>query len=394
MGASSENEYSRRGVSATKEEVHALAALLPSPLFPHSFCRVYPDYLTDSAKWATLVHSDGVGTKAILAYLMWKETGDLQVWRQLAQDVVVMNTDDVFCTAAPRHLLYCSLINRNRHKIPGQVLQALVEGTLAFFEAMQRFGVHLHYMGGETADVGDAVRTLTVDAAVTCRIPKNRIVKNEIKPGDVIVGFASYGQATYENCYNSGIGCNGLTSARHDVLKSDYGQRYPETVDPAVDHQLIYRGSRLLLDTYQGYTVADLLLSPTRTYVPLLLAMHENYFDQIHGIVHCTGGGQTKVLHFINNLHIVKNNLFPLPPVFQLVRQESTASLKELYTVFNMGHRLEVYCPEQIAPVLVQLASSFKIEARIIGEVRASDRACLTLHIEHQTIDFYRNSPL
>ncbi|MCS6917961.1 MAG: phosphoribosylformylglycinamidine cyclo-ligase [Chitinophagales bacterium] len=380
--------YSQRGVSASKEEVHAAVGRLPQPLFHRAFCRLYPDVLTGNDDWAMLVHGDGAGTKAVLAYLWWKETGDLSVWKGIARDVVVMNTDDVFCTGAPQHLAFCSLINRNRHLVPGAVLNALVEGTLEAAADLEPFGVHLHYMGGETADVGDAVRTLTVDGTLTCRLPRNRIVKNEIRAGDLIVGFASFGQTTYERAYNSGIGCNGLTSARHDVLQPLYGQRYPETVDPATDPRLIYCGSHLLSDTYANHTVAALLLSPTRTYVPLLREIHENYIDSVSGIIHCTGGGQTKVLHFIDQLHVVKDNLFPLPPVFELIRRESRSSWKELYAVYNMGHRLEVYCTEPIAEKLIALAAAFRIEARIIGRVNSSERPRLTLTIEQETVDY------
>lgn len=378
--------YNLRGVSATKEEVHAAAARLPQPLFPRAFCRVYPDHLTGSEEHGVLVHGDGVGTKAALAYLVWKETGNSNVWHQLARDVVVMNTDDVFCTAAPRHLLYCSLINRNKHLIPGAVLQALIDGTLETFADLERHGVFLHYMGGETADVGDAVRTLTVDATVTCRLLRHRIIKNEIQAGDAIVGLASAGQTHYESAYNSGMGCNGLTSARHDVLHADYGRRYPETADPLTDSALIYAGSRKITDVFMGHTVADLLLSPTRTYVPFLLQVHEQFFEHVHGIIHCTGGGQTKVLHYIDQLHVIKDQLFSPPPVFQLILQESRAPLRELYAVFNMGHRLEVYCHPAAAEKLIQLAASFGIPARVIGRVEASATRRLTIHTETEVL--------
>lgn len=385
------SKYNQRGVSAKKEDVYKAIEGLDKGLFPNAFCKVYPDYLLNNENYCTIVHADGAGTKSSLAYLYWKETGDVSVWRGIAQDSLVMNTDDLICAGAVNDFLFCSIINRNKHLIPAEVLKEIIQGTNDFIRKMKSYGISIHYMGGETADLGDVVRTVTVDSTISCRMPRNRVIKNEIQPGDVIVGFASFGQATYESEYNSGIGSNGLTAARHDVLDHSYFDLYPETFDSEMKASLAYSGSKNVNDLFENapLNVGKLLLSPTRTYAPLMKVLLEKYFDHIHGAIHCSGGGQTKVLHYIKGLHIIKDNLFPLPPVFKLIQQESKTDWKEMYQVFNMGHRLELYCDTSVANQLILIASEFGIEARVIGRCELSEQKQVTIRSVYGEFNYH-----
>jgi phosphoribosylformylglycinamidine cyclo-ligase len=371
--------YSRRGVSAQKEEVHQATANLDKGLYPFAFCKVYEDFLGRDADWVNLMHADGAGTKSILAYLYWKETGDIAVWKDIARDAVAMNLDDLLCVGIFDNLLFSSTIDRNKSRIPGDVLQAVIEGTKEFFDELKDFGVSIHFLGGETADVGDLVRTIAVNGTMAARWPKARIITNgKIAAGDVIVGISSSGKANYENTYNSGIGSNGLTSARHDVLDASYGHYYPETVEPLLDKDVIYTGSHKLTDPVKTETGADttvgkLLLSPTRTYAPVVKVLLEKHFDQIHGMIHSSGGGQTKCLKYLPGpLRIIKDNLFTPPVIFDLIRQSSGADDREMYQVFNMGQRLEIYTGENAASDMIRDIQGFGMEARIIGRVEAS----------------------
>lgn len=370
--------YNQRGVSAQKEEVHAAIGNLYQGLYPHAFCKLYPDHLGGDADWVNVMHADGAGTKSILAYLYWKETGDLSVWKGIAQDAVVMNLDDLLCVGIHDNILFSSTIDRNKKLIPGEVLQAVIEGTRTFFEDMRQAGVNIHYLGGETADVGDVVRTIAVNGTMTARWPKNRLITNEgIRPGDVIVGLASHGQAVYENEYNSGLGSNGLTSARHDMLSKHYAQAYPESYDPALADAVTYIGPYRMTDTVSeapgSPTAGQLLLSPTRTYAPVLRQVLTEYFGDVHGLIHCSGGGQTKCLKYLPGpMRIVKDDLFETPPVFDLIRKASGADDREMYQVFNMGCRLEIYTSEAAAASILSTARHWGVEARIIGRVEAS----------------------
>ena len=373
--------YTRRGVSAQKEEVHQATASLDKGLYPYAFCKIYADFLGNDPAWVNLMHADGAGTKSILAYLYWKETGDISVWKDIARDAVAMNLDDLLCVGIYDNLLFSSTIDRNKSRIPGEVLQALIEGTQEFFDELKTFGVNIHFLGGETADVGDLVRTIAVNGTMTSRWPKSKIITNEkIAAGDVIVGISSSGKSVYEKAYNSGIGSNGLTSARHDVLESSYGHYYPETVEPALDKDVIYTGSHKMTDlvkteTGEEVSVGKLLLSPTRTYAPVVKALLENHFEDIHGMIHSSGGGQTKCLKYLPRpMRIIKDNLFMPPVIFDLIRQSSGADDREMYQVFNMGQRLEIYTNPSAAAVLVDLIQSFGTEARVIGRVEASEK--------------------
>jgi len=376
---SDSKRYDQRGVSATKDEVHAAIRKTDQGLFPKAFCKLYPDFLGNDADWCNIIHADGAGTKSVLAYMYWRETGDLSVWKGIAQDAIVMNTDDLICVGATTNFLMSSIINRNKHLIPGEVIKALIDGAQEVADTLRDNGVEVHLMGGETADVGDAMRTLMVDAVMTARIRKADVITNEqIRPGDVIVGFSSYGQATYETEYNGGMGSNGLTSARHDVFAPVYAEKYPECYDPNTPRELVYCGTKLLTDPVEGTPLdaGRLVLSPTRTYAPVVKKwLEEGLKDQIHGIIHCSGGAQTKILHYIDRYRIVKDNLLPVPPLFRMIREESGTDWKEMYQVFNMGHRLEAYVSESIAQELIDIARSFHIEAQIIGRVEdAPDR--------------------
>ena len=389
--STSSNQYDKRGVSAGKEEVHAAVKNLDKGLYPKAFSRIYPDYLCGDKDFCNLMSSDGTGTKSILAYMYWKETGDLSVWRNIAVDVLVMNLDDLLCVGATGPFLYTSIINRNKHLIPGEVIAAIIEGAQSFIDQMSKFGIEIKYMGGETADLGDTVRTTTVDGSMTARMKReDLIITSEIKPGDVIVGLSSSGKATYENEYNSGIGSNGLTSARHDVLNKSYLNKYPESFDPLTDHSVLYIGSKRLQDKLEETPLdyGKALLSPTKTYSPVMKVMLEEMKEDIHSLVHCTGGGQTKVLHFIDELKIIKDNLLPTPPLFQAIQRESGTSWQEMYKVFNMGQRMEVYLPESKAQQLIAIASRFDIEAQVIGRVESSKVKEVQIISSHGTFKY------
>jgi phosphoribosylformylglycinamidine cyclo-ligase len=377
--------YLQRGVSASKEDVHRAIANLDKGLFPKAFCKIVPDTLAGDPDYCTIMHADGAGTKTSLAYLYWKETGDLSVWRGIAQDSIVMNTDDLICVGATGPMLISSSIDRNKNKIPGDVISEIINGTEEVLEMLRSHGVEIYSTGGETADVGDLVRTITVNSTIIARMKRADVISNDnIKAGDVIVGLASFGQSSYETTYNGGMGSNGLTSARHDVLDSYLASKYPESFDPEVHSALVYSGSKRLTDTVPGtpVNVGQLILSPTRTYAPFAKMLLDELRPQIHGMVHCSGGAQTKVLHFIDNLHVVKNNLFPIPPLFKLIQAESGTSWQEMYKVFNMGHRLEVYLSEVHAQRVIEIAQSFGIEAQIIGHVEANEGKKVTVQSE------------
>lgn len=378
--------YAQRGVSAQKEEVHAAIQQLDQGLYAHAFCKVYPDYLCGDPDWVNIMHADGAGTKSILAYLYWKETGDLSVWKGIAQDAVAMNLDDLLCVGVTDGLLFSSTIDRNKLKITGDVLQAVIQGTQHFFDELKKVGVHIHYLGGETADVGDVVRTIAVNGTMTARWPKNKLVTNDkIASGNVIIGFASSGKTNYETEYNSGLGSNGLTSARHDVLNKYYAEHYPETFEPELQKEVVYIGQNRLTDTmhipgYGEMEIGKLLLSPTRTYAPLLKVLLETHFDEITGLIHCSGGGQTKCMKYLPQpFQIIKDNLFPVPPIFELIQKHSGADMREMYQVFNMGHRLEVFTHAQYANEMIEVAATFGIEAKVIGRVAAAERSSLVL---------------
>ncbi|MFN3379682.1 MAG: AIR synthase related protein [Runella zeae] len=377
--------YLQRGVSASKEDVHRAIANLDKGLFPKAFCKIVPDTLAGDPDYCTIMHADGAGTKTSLAYLYWKETGDLSVWRGIAQDSIVMNTDDLICVGATGPMLISSSIDRNKNKIPGEVIAEIINGTEEVLEMLRSHGVEIYSTGGETADVGDLVRTITVNSTVIARMKRAEVISNDnIQAGDVIVGLASFGQATYENTYNGGMGSNGLTSARHDVLDSYLAPKYPESFDPEVHSSLVYSGSKRLTDPVANtpVNVGKLILSPTRTYAPVAKRLLDELRLQIHGMVHCSGGAQTKVLHFIDNLHVIKNNLFPIPPLFKLIQAESGTSWQEMYKVFNMGHRLEVYLPETYAQRVIEIAQSFGIDAQVIGRVEANEGKKVTIQSE------------
>ena len=376
------DSYSQRGVSAGKEDVHFAIRNLDPGLYPTAFCKVLPDYAGGDPDWCTLMHADGAGTKSSLAYLYWKETGDLSVWAGVAQDGIVMNIDDMVCAGAMDHFLFSNTIGRNAFHIPREVLAALLNGMEAFLDMLRAYNVTTSSTGGETADVGDLVRTLIFDATAFCRMPRREVVTNAgIAAGDVIVGLASYGQAVYEQAYNSGIGSNGLTNARHDVLHNSYAAAYPESYSPQVPAELVYRGPYRLTDRYGDapLDVGKLLLSPTRTYLPLMRQVLPQHRDRIHGMVHCTGGGQTKCLKFVQGLHIIKDQMFPVPPVFRLIQEASGASWQEMYKVFNMGHRLEIYTDPDTAAAIIEMAGLFHIDAQVIGRCEAASENRLTI---------------
>lgn len=377
--------YAQRGVSAQKEEVHAAIQKLDKGLYPNAFCKIYNDFLGGDPNWVNIMHADGAGTKSILAYLYWKETADLSVWKGIAQDSIAMNLDDLLCVGVTDNILFSSTIDRNKLVIPGEVLKALIDGTQEFFDQLKTYGVNIHYLGGETADVGDVVRTIAVNGTMTARWPKNKLVTNDkIASGNVIIGFSSSGIASYETEYNSGLGSNGLTSARHDVLDKYYAEKYPESFEPTLPDQVVYIGKSRMEEEMkiegEKISVGKLLLSPTRTYAPLLKVLLEEYFDEITGLIHCSGGGQTKCMKYLPQpLAIVKDNLFEIPAIFQLIQQNSGADFKEMYQVFNMGHRLEVFTNEAVADKMISIARSFHIEAKIIGRVEPAITASLLL---------------
>ena len=384
------DRYSKRGVSATKDDVHNAIKNLDKGLFPNAFCKVIPDLLGNDPEYCCVMHADGAGTKSSLAYIYWRETGDISVWKGIAQDAVVMNTDDLLCVGITDGILLSSTIGRNKNLIPGEVIKEIIEGTEECLAMMRDNGVGIHSTGGETADVGDLVRTIIVDSTVTARVPRNEIIENHIQPGDVIVGLASFGQATYENTYNGGMGSNGLTSARHDVFAHDYLLKYPESYDPFIDKELIYSGNLLLTDPTEirGINAGKLVLSPTRTYAPVIRAILEEHRAEIHGMIHCSGGAQTKVLHFVNDLHIIKDNLFQVPPLFRMIQEQSGTSLREMYQVFNMGHRMELYVNKDIAEEIMAISESFGIAARVVGRCEAWDGKKLTIKTGNETFEY------
>lgn len=389
--------YSKRGVSAQKEEVHAAIKNLDKGLYEFAFCKIYPDFIGNDDAFVNVMHADGAGTKSILAYLYWKETGDISVWKGIAQDAIVMNLDDLLCAGIYDNILFSSTIDRNKLLIPGEVLEKVINATQDFFNNMKSLGINIHFLGGETADVGDVVRTIAVNGTMMARWPKNKIITNEkIKPGNVIVGFASNGQASYEDAYNSGIASNGLTSARHDVLHKYYAEKYPETFEPSLNDEVVYIGKNKLeenvpsqISTSGTTTVGQLLLSPTRTYAPLMKVLLEKYFDKIDGVIHCSGGGQTKCMKYLPQpLKIIKDNLFEAPEIFKIIQQNSNADDKEMYQVFNMGHRLEIFTDTNTATTLIEEAKQFNIEARIVGRVEASAKKELELHVNGGVITY------
>ena len=384
--------YAQRGVSAAKDEVHKAIKNINKGLFPKAFCKIVPDYLTGDDNYCLIMHADGAGTKSALAYMYWKETGDLSVWKGIAQDALIMNIDDLLCVGVVDNIMLSSTIGRNKNLIPAEVISAIINGTEELIAELSAFGVHIHSTGGETADVGDLVRTIIVDSTVTARIERRKVIDNaNIKAGNVIVGLASYGQATYENEYNGGIGSNGLTSARHDVFAKVLADKYPESFDASVPSELVYAGTKQLTDKVIGspLNAGKLVLSPTRTYAPIIKKILEKYNNtQICGMVHCSGGAQTKILHFVDNLHIIKDNLFPTPPLFKLIQEESKTDWKEMYQVFNCGHRMELYVEEAIAEDIITIAKSFNVEAQIIGRVASSDNKCLTIKSEYGTFEY------
>ena len=376
------DRYMQRGVSASKEDVHNAIKNLDKGIFPNAFCKVVPDLIAGDPEFCNIMHADGAGTKSSLAYLYWKETGDLSVWKGIAQDAIIMNIDDLLCVGATQNILLSSTIGRNKNLIPGEVISAIINGTEEVLQMLRDNGVNIISTGGETADVGDLVRTIIVDSTVTARMKREEVITNEkIKPGQVIVGLASYGQASYEDEYNGGMGSNGLTSARHDVFHHSIAEKYPESFDPSVPKDLVYSGSKKLTDSVEGSPLdaGKLVLSPTRTYAPIIVEILKQFRNQIGGMIHCSGGAQTKVLHFVNDVHIVKDNLFDIPPLFKLIQQESGTDWKEMYKVFNMGHRMEIYIDEKYANDIISISKSFNVDAKIIGRVEILEETKLTI---------------
>lgn len=387
----SNERYMQRGVSASKEDVHNAIKNVDKGLYPQAFCKIIPDLLGGDPNYCNLMHADGAGTKSSLAYIYWRETGDLSVWKGIAQDALVMNLDDLLCVGATDNILLSSTIGRNKSLIPGEVIAEIINGTEELLESLRKLGVGIYSTGGETADVGDLVRTIIVDSTVTCRMRRSDVIDNaRIAAGDVIVGLASYGQATYEHQYNGGMGSNGLTSARHDVLGKYLAERFPESFDASIPQDLVYSGSRTLLEPVEDtpLNMGQLILSPTRTYAPVVAAVLRELRPQIHGMVHCTGGAQTKVLHFVRGKHVVKDNLLPVPPLFRIIAEESGASGEELYKVFNMGHRLEFYLPQEVASDVIAISQSFGIEAQIIGHVEDAATNSLTIQSPYGTLRY------
>jgi phosphoribosylformylglycinamidine cyclo-ligase len=381
----SDLKYNQRGVSAGKEDVHNAIKNIDKGLYPKAFCKIIPDILGGDEQWCNIMHADGAGTKSSLAYVYWKETGDLSVWRGIAQDAIIMNLDDLLCVGATDNILLSSTIGRNKNFIPGEVLAEIINGTEEILAELREMGIGIYSTGGETADVGDLVRTIIVDSTVTCRMKREDVISNDkIKAGNAVIGLSSSGKATYEKEYNGGMGSNGLTSARHDVFNKSIAEKYAESFDPAVPYDLVFAGSQNLTDkitveTGEDITAGKLVLSPTRTYAPVIKKILDQYRSQIDGMVHCSGGAQTKVLHFVDGVHVIKDNLFPIPPLFELIQKESNTDWKEMYKVFNMGHRMELYVPEEIAAGIIAISESFGIPAQIIGRVEASDTKQVTV---------------
>ena len=385
------SRYDARGVSASKEDVHNAIRNIDKGLFPNAFCKVIPDILGGDEDYCNIMHADGAGTKSSLAYLYWKETGDLSVWKGIAQDAIVMNTDDLLCVGITDNILISSTIGRNKGLIPGEVIAAIINGTEEFLENLRKMDINILSTGGETADLGDLVRTIVVDTTVIAREKRSNIITNNIQPGDVIVGLASFGKSIYEDQYNGGMGSNGLTSARHDVFDKEYQQKYPESFDPAIDKKYVYSGSKKLTEAseVESVNIGKLVLSPTRTYAPVIRDILDRHRSYIHGMIHCSGGAQTKVLHFANKVHIIKDNLFPTPPLFKLIHQESGTSWKEMYQVFNMGHRMELYVPEDIADAIIRIAESYNIEGRVVGRVEKAETKKLTITTDQGEFKYY-----
>ena len=392
MSSDTSKRYNLRGVSASKEDVHQAIKNIDKGLFPQAFCKIIPDYLTNDDQYCIIMHADGAGTKSSLAYMYWKETGDISVWKGIAQDALIMNIDDLLCVGATDNILLSSTIGRNKNLIPGEVISAIINGTEELITELKNHGVTIHSTGGETADVGDLVRTIIVDSTVTARMKRADVIDNaNIQAGDVIVGLASFGQATYEKEYNGGMGSNGLTSARHDVFAKYLAEKYPESFDASVPNELVYSGQTKLTDTVENSPIdaGKLVLSPTRTYAPVIKKILSKYnSNQIHGMVHCSGGAQTKVLHFVDNVHVIKDNLFPVPPLFKLIQENSKTDWKEMYQVFNCGHRMELYVPAEVAQDIIEISKSFNIDAQIVGRVEKSDSKKLTITSEYGTFEY------
>ncbi len=392
MNSNTTNRYAQRGVSAAKEDVHNAIKNIDKGLFPKAFCKIVPDYLINDDDFCLIMHADGAGTKSSLAYMYWKETGDISVWKGIAQDALIMNIDDLICVGATDNIMLSSTIGRNKNLIPAEVLSAIINGTEELITELKSFGVTIHSTGGETADVGDLVRTIIVDSTVTARMPRNKVIDNaNIKAGDVIVGLASFGQAKYEQSYNGGMGSNGLTSARHDVFDNYLAQKYPESFDAQVPKELVYSGKIKLTDEVENAPIdaGKLVLSPTRTYAPIIKSILDKFTPrEIHGMVHCSGGAQTKILHFVDQLHIIKDNLFPVPPLFQLIQEQSKTDWKEMYQVFNCGHRMELYVPQAIANDIIKISKSFGVDAQIVGRVEASQTKKLTITSEYGVFEY------
>lgn len=384
--------YMQRGVSASKEDVHNAIKNIDKGLFPKAFCKIVPDYLTNDDEYCLVMHADGAGTKSSLAYMYWKETGDLSVWKGIAQDALIMNVDDLLCVGATDNIMLSSTIGRNKNVIPGDVISAIINGTESLISELKDFGVTIHSTGGETADVGDLVRTIIVDSTVTARMKRSDVIDNaNIKAGDVIVGLESFGQASYEKDYNGGMGSNGLTSARHDVFHNYLAEKYPESYDAAVPEDLVYSGQVKLTDSVENSPIdaGKLVLSPTRTYAPIIKNILSKYkSDTIHGMIHCSGGAQTKILHFVENLHIIKDNMFPVPPLFKLIQEQSKTNWKEMYQVFNCGHRMELYVSPEVADDIINISKSFQVDAKIVGRVEVSDTKKLTIKSDFGTFEY------
>lgn len=384
--------YAMRGVSASKEDVHNAIKNIDKGLFPQAFCKIVPDYLTNDEDYCLIMHADGAGTKSSLAYMYWKETGDISVWKGIAQDALIMNIDDLLCVGATDNIMLSSTIGRNKNAIPGEVISAIINGSEELIQELKEFGVTIHSTGGETADVGDLVRTIIVDSTVTARMKRKDVIDNaNIKAGDVIVGLASFGQATYEKSYNGGMGSNGLTSARHDVFHKYLAEKYPESFDNAVPSELVYSGNTKLTDAVADAPIdaGKLVLSPTRTYAPIIKSILDKYTsEEIHGMVHCSGGAQTKILHFVENLHIIKDNMFEIPPLFKLIQEQSNTDWKEMYQVFNCGHRMEIYVAPEVAEDIIAISKSYNVDAQIVGKVEASESKKLTISSDYGTFEY------
>jgi phosphoribosylformylglycinamidine cyclo-ligase len=384
------SSYDGRGVSATKEDVHNAVEILDKGLFPNAFCKVLPDFLCQDPEYCNIMHADGAGTKSSLAYIYWKETGDYSVWKGIARDSIIMNLDDLLCVGATDNIMLSSTIGRNKFKIPGDIIMHILKGYDELIKELAEWGIHIYLTGGETADIGDLVRTIVVDSTVTCRMKRSDVIVNDIRAGDVIIGMASFGKASYESQYNSGIGSNGLTSARHDVFHNYLAEKYPESFDDLIPKKLVYTGSYKVTHKYKDIDtdVGKLILSPTRTYAPVIKEILKSYRSEIHGMIHCTGGAQTKVLRFVDNLHIIKDSMFEIPPVFRLIQEQSGTDWSEMYEVFNMGHRFEIYLKPELADEIINISKQYEVDAKIIGRVEQSDQNEMTISGEMGKFDY------